>query len=65
LRLTLNIINKGVTYTAETLKPVASNTKIVQNDKSGFTGNNKEIKLLPRSSIGTANSPLQIAILNK
>jgi hypothetical protein len=53
---TLNIINKGATYTAtETLKPVASITKIVQNDKGGFTGNNKEIKTFYQDPSGIAN----------
>ena len=42
---TLTISTKGNTYTAtETLKPVAPITKIVQNNKGGFTGNDIEIK---------------------
>lgn len=42
---TLTIISNGQTYTAvEKLKPVASITKIVQNNRGGFTGNTIEIK---------------------
>lgn len=42
---TLTVISKGQTYTAtETLKPVASITKIVQNNLGGFDGKTIEIK---------------------
>jgi hypothetical protein len=42
---TLTIISNGNTYTAtETLKAVTSITKIVQNNKGGFTGTDVEIK---------------------
>jgi hypothetical protein len=42
---TLTIISEGQTYTAvEKLKPITPITKIIQNNKSGFTGNRIEIK---------------------
>lgn len=42
---TLTVISNGNTYSAtETLKPVMPITKIVQNNKGGFTGKNIEIK---------------------
>ena len=42
---TLTIISDGQTYTAvEKLKPVPTITKIVQNNRGGFTGNTIEIK---------------------
>ena len=53
---TLTVIRNGNTYTAvETLKPVAPITKIVQNNKGGFTGTDIEIKTFYQDPTGESN----------
>ena len=53
---TLTVVSNGNTYTAtETLKPVAPITKIVQNDKGGFTGTDVEIKTFYQDPAGETN----------
>lgn len=55
-KYTLTVINKGSTYIgSETLQAVATITKIVQNDKGGFTGNDKEIKTFYQDTSGENN----------
>lgn len=53
---TLTVVSNGNTYTAtETMKPVTPITKIVQNNKGGFTGTDIEIKTFYQDPAGETN----------